>query len=927
MAPSPKSTSPTGAFRGLSTSPPSAPSPLSVTSPLATTTSLGGILTADIRNCKQLQSLDLSFNEFTGQIPDLSPLGKLQALVLNQNHFTGVFPWSSLANLTGLIYLSVGDNLQFEESPFPEIVTELSSLSLLYLSDCNLKGEIPASIGNLTKLVDLELADNILTGEIPKEITKLTNLLQLELYNNSFRGKIPDGFGNLTRLAYFDASRNYLEGDLSELRFLKNLVSLQLFFNEFSGEIPQEFGDFKFLVNLSLYSNRLTGNLPAKLGSWAEFIFIDVSTNYLTGSIPPDMCKMGTMQKLLLLENQFSGQIPATYASCSSLIRFRVSNNSLSGVVPAGLWGLPNLDIIDLAINQLEGAIDASIGRAKSLSQLLIADNKFSGDIPSEISGAPSLGTINLSNNQFSGQIPESIGELKKLASFYAEKNSLTGEIPDSLGSCVSLSAVNLAGNTLSGEIPASIGSLPSLNSLILANNKLSGQIPVSLSSLKLSSLDLSNNQLTGDIPAALSISAYNDSFIGNPRLCSDSFIYLHQCSPNSKHSSNKLTTILTCFLAAFALALCSLALICFKKRKSGRDSPMISKDSWDIKSFRILTFDEQEIINSVVKDNLIGKGGSGEVYRVNLTGGIMVAVKHIYHNSFNPENPYDQKSTSAMLAKRSGSLRSREFEAEVDTLSSIRHVNVVKLYCSITSEESSLLVYEYLPNGSLWDRLHTAAGEKLGLDWETRYEIAVGAARGLEYLHHGCDRPILHRDVKSSNILLDEFFKPRIADFGLAKVLQGGKDASSMTHAVAGTYGYIAPEYAYTWKVTEKSDVYSFGVVLMELVTGKRPIEAEYGDNKDIVYWISGRMTSRESIMGLVDASIISELAREEAVKVLKIAVLCTSRLPTMRPSMRTVVQMLEDSGGSRLVVGVDTLKESHEKVILEKVASYKLT
>ncbi|KAB1220154.1 Receptor-like protein kinase HAIKU2 [Morella rubra] len=133
----------------------------------------------------------------------------------------------------------------------------------------------------------------------------------------------------------------------------------------------------------------------------------------------------------------------------------------------------------------------------------------------------------------------------------------------------------------------------------------------------------------------------------------------------------------------------------------------------------------------------------------------------------------------------------------------------MVKLYCSITSEESSLLVYEYLPNGSLWDRLHTF--EKVKLDWETRYKIAVGAAKALEYLHHGCERPVIDRDVKSSNILLDEFLKPRIADFGLAKTVRasGGKDS---THVIAGTQGYIAPEYGYTYKVNEKSDVHSFG-------------------------------------------------------------------------------------------------------------------
>jgi serine/threonine protein kinase len=231
-------------------------------------------------------------------------------------------------------------------------------------------------------------------------------------------------------------------------------------------------------------------------------------------------------------------------------------------------------------------------------------------------------------------------------------------------------------------------------------------------------------------------------------------------------------------------------------------------------------------------------------------------------------------------------------------------------LFCSITSEDSSLLVYEYLPNGSLWDRLHMS--QKMELDWDARYEIAVGAAKGLEYLHHGCERPVIHRDVKSSNILLDEHLKPRIADFGLAKILQAnsGKDS---THVIAGTHGYIAPEYGYTYKVNEKSDVYSFGVVLMELVSGKRPIEPEFGENKDIVNWVSSKIKTRDSVLSVVD-SRIPEVLKEEAIKVLRIAILCTATLPSLRPTMRSVVQMLEEAEPCKLV-GIVMTKDGASK------------
>ncbi|XP_020676651.1 receptor-like protein kinase 7 [Dendrobium catenatum] len=866
-----------------------------------------GTISTALLNCSSLLHLDLAFNSLVLSVPDLSPLASLRVLNLTQNLLSGLFPWTSLANLTAIESLCLGDNF-FDPSPFPNVVTTLTKLNWLYISVCNLHGEIPPEIGNLTSLINLEFADNFLSGEIPQEITKLKNLWQLELYNNSFTGKIPVGFGNLSNLAFFDASMNNLTGDLSELRHLSELVSLQLYFNNFYGEIPQELGEFRKLVNLSLYSNQLTGRIPTKLGSWAEFNFIDVSTNFLTGPIPPDMCRMGTMKKLLLLENQLSGEIPATYANCSSLIRFRVSNNSLSGEVPAGIWGLPIVNIIDLAANKFEGRITKDIGMAKSLFQLCISGNQISGDIPTEISDASSLVKIDASSNQLNGQIPSSIGKLKSLSSLNLDNNQLSGKIPNTIGSCSALNSITLTGNSLSGPIPSSIGFLPNLNTLNLSSNRLSGAIPASLSSLKLSSLDLSNNLLTGEVPPELSITAYNESFIGNSGLCGDNIGYLRRCSSSSSRS-DKLRVALIAFLVTVVLFLTVFFLILFRRRShstKGRNL-RLSSDSWNMKSFSILTLNEHEVINSIRQENLIGKGGSGEVYRVLLNNGHVVAVKHISNSTYGGGAVSDG---AAMLKRRSLKL-SKEFDAEVDMLSSIRHVNVVKLYCSITGDDSSLLVYEYLPNGSLWDRLHSGAGEKLGgLDWETRFDIALGSARGLEYLHHGCERPILHRDVKSSNILLDEAFRPRIADFGLAKILHRSTARDSYTHIIPGTHGYIAPEYAYTWKVDEKSDVYSFGVVLLELITGRRPVEMDYGEDKDIVRWVAGRIRSKDGVLGLIDEHILMAAEKEEAIRVLRVALLCTAGVPTMRPPMRIVVHMLEEIATQRIAAGDDKLE-----------------
>uniref|UniRef100_A0A251TKS4 non-specific serine/threonine protein kinase n=1 Tax=Helianthus annuus TaxID=4232 RepID=A0A251TKS4_HELAN len=817
---------------------------------------LSGTISTQLSNCTSLQYLDLGMNFFTGVVPDLSQLSQLKFLSLNLSMFTGRFPWESLRNLTRLTFLSLGDN-PFDKTPFPLEILNLQYLSSLYLSNCTIEGRIPEAIGNLSLLESLQLSINYLVGEIPVGVTKLINLQMLELYDNQLSGTLPVGLSNLVNLAEFDVSTNLLFGDLSELRGLSRLESLHLFENNFSGTIPEEFGEFKYLRQFSIYTNKFTGELPAKIGSWAEFEYIDVSRNYLTGSIPTDMCKMGKMKKLLMLQN--------------NLTLLVVNNNSLSGRVPDGIWSLPNLGIIDLETNQFEGQVGRNIGEAKSLAQLFLANNRFSGELPMEISNASSLVEIRLTSNMFSGEIPVTIGSLNKLSKLLLQDNKFSGAIPESLGSCVSLNEIHLAGNSFSGQIPESLGSLASLNSLNLSCNKLSGVIPASLSSLKLTLIDLSNNMLFGRVPQPLLLVAYNGSFAGNLGLCADGSKDLRECSPVS-HKSSQVKLAMYCFIAVAVVLMFSLSYLLFVKlSKIDRKSPMNRGGSWDVKHFHVLKFSEDEIVRSLAQENIIGKGGSGNVYKVDLKCGEQLAVKHM--------------SSVEILPKER--TRWPEYEAEVAALSSLRHMNVVKLYGCISSEDSNLLVYEYMPNGSLWDRLHT---DNISMDWSVRYDIAIGAAMGIQYLHHGCERPVLHRDVKSKNILLDEEMKPKLADFGLAKMVQSGKVMDS-THIIAGTHGYIAPEYGYTYKVTEKSDIYSFGVVLMELVTGKKPVESEFGESKDIVYWVHNEMRSNDDMISLVDPSI-----SEDAVKMLSIAIRCTMKLPELRPSMRIVVKMLEE-------------------------------
>eukprot|EP01018_Ginkgo_biloba_P002124 Gb_06320 [translate_table: standard] len=898
--------------------------------------SLHGNFSTEFLNCSRLEALSFASNRLGGPLPDLSCFKAMKSLDLSVNSFYGEFP-VSVGNLTNLSSLSIGDNF-FLPSKIPRELGQLKQLKWLYLSNCSLIGSIPPFIGNLTELGNLELSENHLTGRIPREIGNLKNLYQLELYSNSLTGEIPPEIGNLSNLRDFDASRNLLSGSIpQELGQSESLTFLQLYKNNLSGPIPEGFGSLKKLFGLSLYENFLTGPLPAKLGSQSNFNMMDVSQNRLSGPLPVDICKRGRLQYFLVLENMFSGQVPESYGYCRSLIRFRINNNNLSGRIPNGMWAFPHVSILDLSSNNFEGPIASNIGNAKNLSELYIQNNRFSGSLPAEIGDASQLTKIDVSGNGFSGGIPSEIGKLSLLNSLLLQENMFTGSIPDSLESCKFLSSINLARNRLSGPIPVSLGSIEVLNYLNLSNNELSGEIPISLASLKLSSIDLSNNSLRGAVPNVLISEANNRSFFENPGLCVGSYqgfnISLELCRSTMKNLYAG-RWIMGWIVGAAAIIL----LVGFMSIKRRWHQPeKVDSSFWDMKSFHKLNFDEHEVLESMDEEHVIGHGGSGTVYRIGLSNGESVAVKKLWTCK-------NAHATQGL----------RELKAEVETLGTIRHKNIVKLYCCFSKADSNLLVYEYMPNGNLWESLHGSRGRTV--DWPTRHKIALGVAHGLSYLHHDCVPPIIHRDVKSTNILLDSDYQARVADFGFAKILQACARGDSTT-AIAGTHGYIAPgriatlppappelalfnlpygdsgllhltsislisrviglcphsdngfsllrlKYAYSYKVSEKSDVYSFGVVLLELITGKRPVEPEFGDNKDIVYWISRKVVTKEGALEVLDSRICDSF-KDEMIQALKIAVRCTSKMPVLRPPMREVVQMLVEANPFTVKMG----------------------
>ncbi|KAE8682110.1 Leucine-rich receptor-like protein kinase family protein isoform 2 [Hibiscus syriacus] len=851
---------------------------------------ISGELPEEISRCSNLKVLNLTHNKMVGVIPDLSGLKDLESLILSFNTFSGQFP-SWIGNLTGLLYLGLAGN-NFDEGELPDSIGNLKNLNYLYLPKSNLIGQIPESLFELQALKVLDMSRNKISGTIPNSISKLKNIHQIELFDNKLTGELPPGIAHLSLLEEIDISSNHMHGTLPKEIGNINLTVFECHQNNFSGEIPAVFGDMHHLKGFSIYQNRFSGQFPANLGRFSPLEIFDISENRFSGEFPRFLCAGRKLTLLLALENNFTGRFPDTYAECKSLLRLRINKNHFSGEVADGLWSLPHVNLIDLGDNDFTGGISANIGSSTNLSQLVLQNNRLSSNLPSDLGKLTNLGKLLLNNNNFSGSLPAEIGALKKLLSLHLEQNSITGSIPAELGNCVMLVDLNLAGNDFSGIIPPTVSLMPSLNSLNLSGNKLTGPIPNNLKNLKLSSIDLSDNQLSGNVPHELLTIGGDEAFIGNGGLCIDqstkiqrNSTLLNVCKEDwGRKRVFRDKSVFFIFIAVVLfIVLAGLVLLSYKNFKrikadmensiegGNRVSPKC-----ELACFHNMDIEAEEICD-LEEQNLIGRGSSGRVYRLDLTKkGIVVAVKQLWKG----------EGLKAMAA-------------EMEILGKIRHRNILKLYACLTKGGSSYLVFEYMENGNVFQALRRVKRDgKPELNWHQRYKIALGAAKGISYLHHDCCPPTIHRDIKSSNILLDKDFEPKIADFGVAKIAERSLRGSEWS-CFAGTYGYIAPEFVYTLKITRKSDVYSFGVVLLELVTGKAAIGEEYGEGNDLVHWILTHFNHHENVLKVLDDKIVTETVtvRDDMVKVLKIGILCTAKLPNSRPSMREVVKMLVDA------------------------------
>ncbi|CAL8133888.1 unnamed protein product [Prunus armeniaca] len=860
-----------------------------------------------ISNLSKLHYLDLSVNELSGRIPpEINLLRNLTYLGLFANNLLGEIP-NVIGNLKSLVDLELfSNNLS---GLIPPNIGNLIKLNTLYLEDNHLSGLIPNEIGNLKSLVALGLSNNNLSGLIPPNIGNLIKLNGLYLYNNKLSGLIPKEMWNLKSLVNLDLGKNQLNGSIPvSIGDLRNLESFYLPDNHLSGPIPQEMENLKMLTNLQLRNNQFSGHLPQNICQGGKLTNFSVFRNYLTGLIPRSLKNCTSLFRVRLDHNQFTGNISEVFGvypnldfmdvshnnlygeishnwqKCPKLTTLRLAGNNLTGSIPPEIGNATQIHELDLSLNHLVGLIPRGLGRLTFLVKLMLNGNQLLGRIPSELGSLTDLDYLDLSTNKFSDSMPSILGDLLKLYHMNLSNNKLSQAIPLQLGKLVQLNELDLSYNSLEGSIPSAISNMESLVALNLSHNNLSGSIPSSFEEMRgLSYVDISYNHLEGPLP---NISAFREAPLErlkeNKRLCGKVGALLPPCNA---HGSKKDHKVILSVLAVFVLlsALFTFFFVIVQRKKKHQDTKQNHMHG-EI-SLSVLNFDGKSMYEEIIRATedfdstyCIGKGGHGSIYRVNLSFGDIVAVKKL-HLLWDGETEFQ-----------------KEFLNEVRALSEIRHRNIVKFYGFCANKRHSFLVYEYLERGSLAAML-SKDEEAKEFGWSKRVNIVNGLAHALSYMHHDCLQPIVHRDISSKNVLLDSEYEACISDFGIAKFLN--PDSTNWT-AAAGTYGYMAPELAYTMEVNEKCDVYSFGVVTLEIIMGSHPRDVFSSLLSGAASSASSASPSLEMPISDVLDQRISPPTKQEAgevVSLLNITFASLNPSPQSRPTMKKVSKLLSST------------------------------
>ncbi|CAI8608355.1 unnamed protein product [Vicia faba] len=790
----------------------------------------GGMFPNEVCRLRRLKVLDFGFNGFVGEIPmALGELSQLQQLNLSINHFSGFIP-PSLCNLSKLEFFNFGKNSL--EGTIPPVIGQLGRLKLLILSYNKLSGFIPKEISNISSLQGLFVGSNYFSGPIPEEIGYLDQLEYLILAYNNFSGSIPSNFLNISSLTNLQIEHNSLSASIFNF---SNLVQLDLSENAFSGTFPNiAFANLRYLKYLELSSNHILSNLPKSIGNMTSVTFM-VDFCGIDGNIPLEIGNMSNLISLSMVGNNINGPIPGTFKGLQKLQRLELSNNGLHGSFIDELCEMRSLIDLYLYNTTLSGVLPTCLGNMTFLEHLDLGYNNLNSKIPSSLWSLTDILEINLTNNAFTGNLPLEIGNLRAIVLLDISRNLISGNIPTTITFLKTMENISLAHNNLQGSIPSSLGDMVGLISLDLSQNMLTGVIPKSLTSLLyLQNINFSYNSLQGEIPdGGLFKTLTAQSFIHNEALCGNPRLQVPLCAKQVRKISRKKKLLLKCTIPLVLLTIFVIACIILIKHKRKKVENNLEKGLSTLGGQRRISYYELvQATNGFNEGNLLGKGGFGSVYQGKLLDGEMIAVKVI-----------DLQSEE----------KSKSFDAECNSMRNLRHRNLVKIISSCSNLDFKSLVMEFMSNGSVDKWLYS---DNYCLNFLQRLNIMIDVASALEYLHHGSSIPVVHCDLKPTNVLLDENMVAHVSDFGIAKLMDEGQ---SKTHTnTLATIGYLAPEYGSEGIVSVKGDVYSYGIMLMEIFTRRKPTDDMFVGDLSLKTWIG------ESLSGLILEVLDSNLVQQ---------------------------------------------------------------
>ncbi|KAL0909757.1 hypothetical protein M5K25_020654 [Dendrobium thyrsiflorum] len=828
---------------------------------------------------------------------------------------------------------------------WPHVFCSGSRVTQIQVQNLGLSGQLPKNFNQLSNLVNLGFQRNKFSGPLPT-FSGLSNLQYAYLVSNQFDTIPSDFFSGLTSLLEIALDQNPLNKtsgwaipqDLQASTQLRNLSLIQC---NVAGKLPDFLGTMPMLSNLKLSYNNLSGEIPESFaGSSLQTIWLNNQEGAgLTGRLDV-IASMVSVTDAWLHGNSFNGPIPSGIGACTSLTRLWLNNNHLVGLLPEDLTTLPNLQSLKLDNNNLMGPIPKV-----KFANFTYDYNSFCESTPG-VSCSPAvtvllefLGGLNyplILASSWGGNDPCTRNWFGvscsdgKVSVINLPNLKLSGTISPSLGELGSLVDIRLGGNNLSGTIPANLTGLSMLRMLNVSANNLSPPVPKFSRSVTL--LTDGNPLLKNSPPAASPTgnSPSNEPNSGSGNVAPASGNSTSPSPPHRsasaddmksrQHGSNISKILIIAVLAAVVILVILFVVVLFWYKQKGKDRFVASESvvmhpkhssesdnhikltvtnssngstsvsnlligSGSIMS-RALSSDEgnytisvqllRSSTNNFSSENVVGRGGFGVVYKGELQDGMLIAVKRM---------------EAATLSNKALD----EFQSEIVVLSKVRHRNLVSLMGYSVEGHERLLVYEYLPNGALSKHLFQWRNLNLEpLSWKKRLSIGLDVARGMEYLHSLTQESFIHRDLKSSNILLDDEYRAKVSDFGLVKLAPNGNN--SVITRLAGTFGYLAPEYAVTGKITTKADVYSFGVVLMELITGMAALdEGRPEETRYLASWFTEIKSDKAKLYDAIDAALDNkEEIFESAVTVAELAGHCAAREPHRRPEMGYAVNVL---------------------------------